>query len=347
VADRVIEDYLAELGQALAVPARLRRRALLEASDHLLSAAAAHRAAGLAQDAAAAAAVEAHGPTEIIARRYAKSVATAAAWRGSRAGAVVVLAYGALFAVSTQIPAVRAVSSFAGGLADTIGWLAVQIAVTCGVLSTVRALRQRGDAAIRAGRLRYINRGWGVALAATLVGASADVLSGLQHASGGTGRWALLAAAGATAAVAALALVAVLIAARRAGTLARYDGDPGGDDVLDDLRLLALTAGERLLPADMLQRAKDSAARLARARAARAVALCSHPWRFCLFVALAAGAALAGAHLVGEGPPTDGPLVLLAVSAILVGIEAVVVVGCFALLGSFLGIRRNARCASG
>jgi hypothetical protein len=39
--------------------------------------------------------------------------------------------------------------------------------------------------------------------------------------------------------------------------------------------------------------------------------------------------------------------VLLAVSAILVGIEAVAVVGCFALLGSFLGIRRNARCASG
>jgi hypothetical protein len=137
----------------------------------------------------------------------------------------------------------------------------------------------------------------------------------------------------------------VLAAARRTRALARYADERAGDDVLDDLRLLALTAGERLLPAEAVERARGAAARLAQRPAARAVALRSHPWRFCVLVALSAGAALAAAHLVGEGPPTEGLLVLVAVSAIFVAIEAVAVVGCFAVLGSFLGLRRRGRCA--
>jgi hypothetical protein len=345
MACRLIEDHLAELGRALSVPSRLRRRALLEARDHLLSAAAERRTAGLDEDAAQAAAVRAYGPTEVIARRYAERVATDAEQRASRAGVVAVLAYGALFAAGTQIAAVRAVSPFAGGPADAIGWFAAQIAVTCGGLSTIRSLRQRGDMAIPAGRLRYINRGWGVALAAILVSVSADLVSGLQHGHGATGAWALLAAAGATAVVAALALAIVLVAVRRTRALAGYADEGAGDDVLDDLRLLALAAGERLLPAGAVERARGAAARLAQTPAARAVALRSHPWRCCVLVAFSAGAALAAAHLVGEGPPTEGLLVLLAVSAIFVAIEAVAVIGCFAVLGPFLGLRQGSRCA--
>jgi hypothetical protein len=342
---RLIDDYLAELGRALSVPSRLRRRALLEARDHLESAAAERRTAGLTEDAAQAAAVHAYGPAELIARHYAERVATDAERRASRAGAVAVLAYGALFAAATQIAAVRAVSPFAGGPADAIGWFAAQIALTCGGLSAIRSLRQRGDTAIRAGRLRYIHRGWGVALAAIFVSVSADLVSGLQHRDGATATWALLAAAGTIAVVAALALAAVLVAARRTRALARYDPAHAGDDVLDDLRLLALAAGERLLPADAVERARGAAAQLAHTPVARAVALRSHPWRFCVLVALCAGGALAVAHLVAEGPPTDGALVLLAVSAIFVALEAVAVIGCFALLGSFLGLRQSGRCA--
>jgi hypothetical protein len=44
-----------------------------------------------------------------------------------------------------------------------------------------------------------------------------------------------------------------------------------------------------------------------------------------------------------EGPPTDGMLVLLAVSGLIVAIEAAAVIACFALLGTFLGIRRGGR----
>jgi hypothetical protein len=345
VTRRLIDDYLAELGRALSVPSRLRRRALLEARDHLESAAAERRAAGLAEGAAQAAAVHAYGPAELIARRYAERVAIDAERRASRAGAVAVLAYGALFAAATQVAAVRAASPFAGGPADAIGWFAAQIALTCAGLSTIRSLRQRGDTAIPAGRLRYINRGWAVALAAILLSVSADLVSGLQHHDGATATWALLAAAGTIAVSATLALGAVLVAARRTRALARYGDGRASDDVLDDLRLLALSAGERLLPAQALERARGAAAQLAHTPVARAVALRAHPWRCCVLVALCAGGALAAAHLVAEGPPTDGALVLLAVSAIFVALEAAAVIGCFALLGSFLGLRQSGRCA--
>jgi len=75
----------------------------------------------------------------------------------------------------------------------------------------------------------------------------------------------------------------------------------------------------------------------------RAVALRSHPWRFCALVALAAGATVAATHVAGEGPATQGLLATVAVAAVLVAIEAAAIAACFALLGSFLGIRGGYR----
>jgi hypothetical protein len=116
--------------------------------------------------------------------------------------------------------------------------------------------------------------------------------------------------------------------------------------VLDDLRMLVLTTGARLLSPRALDRARSTAARLAGGRVGRAVSLRSHPWRFGVLVALGAGAALAAGHLAGEGPPSDGMLVLLAVSGLIVAIEAAAIIACFALLGTFLGIRRGGRRVS-
>jgi hypothetical protein len=152
-----------------------------------------------------------------------------------------------------------------------------------------------------------------------------------------------VAAAAATAVVAALALAAVLVATRRTRTLARHADETAGDDVLDDLRLLVLTTGDRLLPAGAPDTARSTAARLADGPVGRAVSLRSHPWRLCMLLALGAGAALAAGHLAGEGPPTDGMLVLLAVGGLIAAIEAAAVIACFALLGTFLGIRRGGR----
>jgi hypothetical protein len=80
-----------------------------------------------------------------------------------------------------------------------------------------------------------------------------------------------VAAAAATAVVAALALAAVLVATRRTRTLARHADETAGDDVLDDLRLLVLTTGDRLLPAGAPDRARSTAARLADGPVGRAV----------------------------------------------------------------------------
>jgi hypothetical protein len=48
-------------------------------------------------------------------------------------------------------------------------------------------------------------------------------------------------------------------------------------------------------------------------------------------------------HVAGEGAATDGLLVTLAVAGVLVGIEALAVIGCFVLLGTYLGIRGGYR----
>jgi hypothetical protein len=338
MAGRLIEDYLAELGAALTVPPRLRRRVLLEARDHLLCAAEQQREAGLDAEAAQAAAVRDHGPAAMIARRYAEELAHGASQLATVVGLAAVLVYCVLFAVGTQIAPAHASSP-----ADGIGWFAVQIALTCAALSTIRSLRHRADSAIPAGKLRYINRGWCVALGAVLVSVTADLTAGYGDAAGAAWRTGLLVATATTAAAAVIALAGVLLSARRTAELARHADEPAAADALDDLRALAVAVAERLLPAGTLRRAEASAGRLASARAVRAVGLRTHPWRFCLLVAVAAGAAVAAAHVAGEGPATGGPLVTLAVGALLVAIEGIAIVGCFAALGSFLGIRPDER----
>ena len=120
---------------------------------------------------------------------------------------------------------------------------------------------------------------------------------------------ALVASAAATIAAGALA-----IDARRAAVVARRADEPAPDDAWDDLA--ALTGR---LPVAGLQR---------------------HPWRVACAAALAAGLAAALGHLAAEGPPADGAGDLVAVTAVLVGLEGAAVLGCFVLLGRFLGLRR-------
>jgi hypothetical protein len=313
----MIDRYLSELRAALTVPARLRRRALLEARDHLESAAERGRSEGLDDAAAQAAAVAAHGPPALIARRYAETLAQGAAQIATVAGLAAVLAFAALFAVATQFAPVHA-----GGAAEAVGWLAVQLALTCAALSSARALRHRADHAVPAGTLRLINRGWAVALGAVLVSVGADLAAGYGAGAWGSG---LLLATATTAAGALIAVAGLGLSARRTRELAGLADEPAGDDALGDLLAVCRGAGERLLPAGALDRATA---------AARA-----HLWRACLLLALTAGAALAVSHMVAEGPPTAGVPTALLVSLIFVGIEGTAILACFALLRTYLGIR--------
>ncbi len=86
-----IDAYLAELEQRL--PRIGRRRVLAEAQDHLRDSAARHRAVGLADSAAEAAAVDDFGPAQVVARRLAAEVAV----RETRIAALVALGAVAFF----------------------------------------------------------------------------------------------------------------------------------------------------------------------------------------------------------------------------------------------------------
>jgi hypothetical protein len=311
-----IEAYLAELDHALGVPRGLRRRIVAEARDHLECAAAAGRADGLEPRAAAELAVAAFGAAGVVARRFAEELAVAGARRASLAALVAVWNYGLLFAVSTQVASVRAASPFASDPADAIAWFAAQIAATCAALSALRAWRHRRDAAVPAGKLRYVNRGAAVAVGAVLVSVLADAAAAVgSPAGGGTTRSLLIAGLAAVGAAAAVALAEVARSARRTRALARLDDRPAGDDVFEDLAVLVPPA-----------------------RAALAV-LRAHPWRLCAFTGAAAGLALSAAHLIGEGPPPD-PARAVAVAAIFVAAEGLAILACFGALARYLGLRR-------
>ena len=325
----VIDAYLAELNRASALPRRARRRVRAEVRDHLETAVTVGRAAGLEPRAAAERAVAVFGAPELVARRFAEELAAHGARRATLAVLVAVAGYGALFAVSTQIAAVRAASPFAAGPADAIAWLAAQIAATCAALSAIRALRHRRDGAVPAAKLRYINRGAAVAVGAVLVSVAADAVAAAGGGGSGATRTVLLVAVAAVGVAAVAGAEEVARATARTRALARLDDRPAGDDIFDDV--LALAAATETVP--VAARAVAGARRLA-------PALRRRPWRLAALTALAAGLALTITHIVAEGPPADGPLVALALTAVIVGIEGTAILVCFALLGRFLGLRR-------
>ena len=292
-----IDAYLADLDAALTAGSlRRRRRILAEAEDHL-------RCAAEAGDERAA--IAAFGPPELVARRFAEELAHAGAARATWAALAVVALFGALVA--------------AGSPGDAIPWFAAQIAVhVCRAQRRAR-LASPPDTRVPAGKLRFVNRGVGVALGAVLVAAASDLATGNQVAGAGL------------VGIAAVAAALVLAGARlRLRGLAAAADEPAADDAFDDVLALAGPVLARVP-------ARGVAERLAGAARAR-------PWLFCLLVAGMAGGALAVSHGVGE--PPDRLASGIAAGAALFVIEGGAVVICFALLGRFLGIRGAGRQAS-
>ncbi len=303
---RLIDAYLTELDGALQLPRARRRRVLAEAADHLLCATERRVEAGEAADAAQRGAIDAFGPAPVVALAHERAAALDAARPLGPVVGVLLAVFAALVAIA------QGQASVASGLAGGIAVLAVQIAAVCGVLTIVRLWRHRRDAEVAGGKLRLIGRGALVAVAsigAAIVAIAVAVATGDEPA-GAPLVVALVGSAAVTIAAAAIATAAV----RRAAVVARRADEPAPDDAWDDLAALA-----GRLPVAGLQR---------------------HPWRVAGATALAAGLAAALGHLVAEGPPADGAGDLVAVTAVLVGLEGAAVLGCFVLLGRFLGLRR-------
>ncbi len=121
------------------------------------------------------------GPVNVVATRFAQELAVDGAHRATRAVSGVTVAFCILFALSTQVPAVRAASPFASGPYAAIAWLAVQIAFVCAALSWARSLRHRDDSVLSAETLRWILRGDATALGIVAVSGCPDLIAVLRQ----------------------------------------------------------------------------------------------------------------------------------------------------------------------
>lgn len=346
--DRVIVSYLRELAAELRVPRRLRERVLAEAGDHLRLASAEGEDAG--SDAAQHAAIAAFGTADGVARRFAEELAVGGAHRATRAVSGVTVAFCIMFALTTQVRAVRAASPFAGDPYAAIAWFAVEVALVCAALSLARSLRHRDDSVVPAGKLRWILRGDATALGLIVLSVGADLVAVVRRSNlaGAPGwRGVLFVGGGAVALLAAFAVVVQAQAHVRLRALAAVADEPPppGDDAVSDLATLAHRLRQSVEGRPGVAALVQAIERTARTPAVRRLALHldlrRHPWRVCLAVAFIAGACVGLSHDVTAGLPPVAQLARFATVAVLLGgIEALAVIVCFALLGSFLGIRR-------
>lgn len=345
----LIDAHLAALEERLDLPRRVRSRALAEAADHLLCATEERCRAGEPPADAQRAAIRDYGPAELVARRHAEALAMHATRRLPSGLAAAVASFCALFAAATQFPSLRAGAAIADGASGAVGWLAVQVALTCGALTIARCLRHRHDAALATGKLRWIARGAAATLAAiavALVTAGAALLLS-PSAAAGRGQALVLVLLGLAGAATILAGWQTAAAFARIGAQARHADEPALDDALDDIGALSAAAVRAVGRVPVLRCYLEVAKTAARSplvtAAGRWADLRRHPWRFGVATALLAGLAISSAHLIGEEPPANGIMIAFAVTGIIVAIEAAAVLGCFALLGGFLGIRNPQR----
>lgn len=307
----MISAYLDSLSAELRVPARVRRRILAEARDHLEEAIAAGRGEREA--------VEAFGDPRELAVRFHEELASATARRASVRTAVLMVS----FIVAMALAALGRRYDFPFGI---VVWFGAQLAVVAGALGFARWFRYRSELQVPADRLADVYRANGLAVACVAVVALAEGVD------------ALIGGEPAVAIVSGVVLVGALAAARSvAQAIARARVVPAAaprEDALDDLRALSRLA---LAGAPRIGSLADGLARELHDRIRRG------PWRFCLVFAVACGAALAVQHGVA-----DGGLSLhyasvwraLFASFLIASIEALGVVACFAAFGRFLGIRR-------
>jgi hypothetical protein len=342
----MITDYLAELIDALELPAKRRRRIVAEVEDHLQCAAAELHAAGLDAASAEREAIRRFGPASDLAHAFLEDEAARA---GRAAGRAAVLLAILVLLVTADPPGLMrwTASPFPAGL---LSFVFAQVAVVTGALTLVRVWRSGATHGPRGVRLALVLRG----AQAVVVCALALFGCGLAVAVGRAGDapvrvWVVL---GVLAAGIGRAWPA-LWHGRRRTLAARIDtrATPSErEDALADMAALgsAVLAGveRRVAVVGDVRRAVAAGLAWLRRRAPRLVSwfdLRHHPWRFAWTFALAAGLAIGVGHGILEGgpPPLRAlPRALLG-GSLLLTVEALAVLLSFVALGRFLGIRAS------
>jgi len=279
-----LDDLRRELSAA-GICGALQRRIVAELADHLDSDPGAEL-----------------GSPATLAGQFADELGSARTRRAAFASFGALAVAGALFAVAlttagSGFPHRHAHSGLLGTLGATMAVLGAQIALACGTLAAIRALRRRGAAAMPRAEAVIVVRRTAIGLAAGLTAMAGLALLAIEYNQGQSASSTTLALV--AAAVGAVALIAAVPAAVSAGRLTPASaGLPG--DVFDDLGGMAPSA------------------------------LRGHPWWLAIVLA-AAIAVLVTVAGVLQSDPYDGALRGAA--------DAIACLGCFTVLGRYLGLR--------
>ena len=225
--------------------------------------------------------------------------ATRATRLAANAAALAVIAWAALYGVTTQIASIRAVSPFADDPWDAVvSYAAIFLPIVVGA-TWVRSLRHRGPH-LEAATARRIQTGVGIALLTIGVNVISDAIALLVVPTATPdARLSLIVALVAVAGAATAAAAALLVRAMRVP--AEASTNPAEPDVLDDLLgLVGEVRGARRLvrPVD-------------RFLTTSAVSPRRHRLIFGLLAAVAAGLAFDIWHVVVEGPWASLPVLIL------------------------------------
>jgi len=237
----------------------------------------------------------------------------------ANAAVLAVVAYAALWLVSTQAAAVRAISPFADDPWDAVASSAAIFLPVVAGATWIRSLRHR-EAVVPDATARRIRWGSGLAAAIVLVAAGVDAEAILTIGySPGAGPAAAVLTAGVGVAC-LLALIALLLDVRAStGHTDRTLFSTAEPDVVDDLLALAT----KVAPVGL----RRPVARLAAATEAfldgSAISPRRHRWAFGVVVSLAAGVAFDAWHAVREGPWIDATVPLIFGTVVAAGVLAV------------------------
>lgn len=244
---QALDVYLTELSPLLTGPAHERRRSLDEIQDHILSEVEERQADGQAEPAAVTAALSRVGDARTVAAAFAEVRARRAFERATHLTLAAVVAFGALFVLSTQVTDLRAQGIFTQGVAGVVGWFASQVAAVAVVIAWLRSRRLRAAAQAGPAALFLSLRAAAVAAGSALVALGLDAVAAFgpwRAAPVGYVIGAVLALALASALAAALS---VALAAIRVRPLTRLDDGRAdtGASALEELRWATLGALER------------------------------------------------------------------------------------------------------
>ncbi len=319
-----ITAYLAELEQQLRRRRAPRARLLREVEGHLDDTVEELTASGVARADAEVEAVRRFGAAATVAARFAAATASTTAHRAVDLASLAFVGYVASF-LAFASSASSAVRDFPQGAPS---FFAVQLAAVALGLAFVRSWRWRPQPAVPPAELTFLSRALALGVASLAMATVGETLLALTRPAGvvvwDAAQWLTLSFT----AAAVVVLVAALGAVRAAAQVAAVGALPGDSDARD-------RRGAAMLLDDVV--ALTPRLRHSLSFRLRTLHPLRHPWRVVSLLAALAFVAVTGVQLVSGDGLHDGSII--GGAALLGLLEAVAIIGCFALFGRFLGLR--------